>query len=191
MFLHHLCKDRLSWDKAKQHSQPVLTAVGHQGEFVLDQQNEERRAEVTESLKNYLALWGAEQSLALFCTKYWSWQLLTAGDFQKPLGILCEHLFLVKQLLLREQPRKQAIPECVGLHCFNCICQVKVSVLCGYWRTLLRYFFAVFYSLLLALAAWHVTNCHLSLSLIKMFFACLLMGLPCHSGGLKERMSLG
>lgn len=46
MLLHHLWKDRLSWDKAKQHSQPVPSAVGHQGEVVLDQHNEERRAEV-------------------------------------------------------------------------------------------------------------------------------------------------
>lgn len=142
----------------------VLSAMGHQREFVLDQHNGESRAEVTKSLKSYLALWGTEQSLALFCTKYWSWQLLTAGDFQKPLGILCEHLFLVKQLLLREQPCKQAIPECVGLHCSICICQVKFSVLLGYWRTLLRHFFAIVFvlpwicSLLLALAAWQVTD---------------------------------
>lgn len=70
MLLRHLWKDRLSWDKAKQQCQPVLTALGHQGEFLLDQQNEERRAEVTKSLKSYLALWRTEQSLALFCTKY-------------------------------------------------------------------------------------------------------------------------
>lgn len=51
MLLHHLWKDRLSWYKAKQYSQPVVIALGQQGEFVLDQQNKQKRAEMTKSLK--------------------------------------------------------------------------------------------------------------------------------------------
>lgn len=58
----------LGQSQAAQPACPYCCA--HQGEFVLGQHNEESRAEVTKSLKSSLALWGAEQSLALFCTKY-------------------------------------------------------------------------------------------------------------------------
>ena len=51
MLLHHLWKDRLSWHKAKRYSQPVVIALGQQGEFVLDQQNKQKRAEVTKFLR--------------------------------------------------------------------------------------------------------------------------------------------
>jgi len=51
MLLHCLWKDRLSCYKAKQYDQPAIIASGKQGEFVLDQQNKQKRAEVTKSLK--------------------------------------------------------------------------------------------------------------------------------------------
>lgn len=70
MLLRHLWKGRLSWDKARQCSQPVIIALDQQGEIVLDQQNKQKRAEVTKTSRNYLVLWGAEQSLALFYTKH-------------------------------------------------------------------------------------------------------------------------